>query len=58
MRRERKPQVIPIVCGLNNTLVLSVSGNSYGFGNNKYEKLSKDTKYRQEIIYINKPYID
>jgi alpha-tubulin suppressor-like RCC1 family protein len=64
LRRERKPKKIPVpepikkvVCGSNHTLALSVNGNVYGFGNNKYEQLSNDDEYKQGIIGVNKPTI-
>lgn len=62
LRRERKPKKIPVpepvkkvVCGNNHTLALSVNGNVYGFGSNKYEQLSNDEEYKQGIIGINRP---
>ena len=62
LRRERFPKKIPIlenivkvVCGDNHTLALSVNGNVYGFGNNKYQQLSNDDMYKQGIIGINTP---
>ncbi len=61
-RRERLPKKIDftekiskIVCGENHSLALSVDGNVYGFGFNRFLQLSNDQLYRQKIIGLNKP---
>lgn len=61
-RRERMPKKIDfpekiskIVCGENHSLALSIDGNVYGFGYNRFLQLSNDPIYRQKIIGLNKP---
>jgi len=61
-RRERYPKKInfpekisKIVCGENHSLALSIDGNVYGFGFNRFLQLSNDPIYRQKIIGLNKP---
>lgn len=61
-RRERVPKLIKmpekvkkIVCGENHTLALTVNGNIYGFGNNRFLQLSNDVLYRKQVIGLNKP---